>query len=169
MVAPFSCIFYGAPEASTRIDSGYGYRMLHISVLGSAQLVLNGQEVTHFHFERVRALLFYLAVEIDTTHDRMTLATLLWPDAAPKTALENLRQVLASLRRVLNNQQQTPPFLLITTKTIRFNPASAFVLDYADFNRLLKPPYIICTVGSTPVRPVCTSSSRQWHYIMVTF
>lgn len=112
--------------------------ILSISILGTFEVRLYGETISHFYFERVRALLGYLAVEAETTHDRTALSALLWPDSSSKKALENLRQALVVLRRVLTAQEQVTPFLLITAKTIRINPDSSYELDYTSFVQTLQ-------------------------------
>lgn len=111
---------------------------LNLSLLGPPQMSLNEQSVTHFHFDRVRALLFYLVVEASTVHDRTALTYLLWPDLPAQSGLQNLRQALAALRRVLRENQNKTPFLEVTAKTISFNSQAAFFLDYAAFNEHLE-------------------------------
>ena len=50
---------------------------LSISLLGTFQVILDGEPVTAFESDKVRALLAYLAVESDRPHRRGTLACLL--------------------------------------------------------------------------------------------
>ena len=63
---------------------------LAIRLLGSFQVTLDSQPVTGFAYDKVRALLAYLAVEADHFHRRETLATLFWPDHPPKLARQSL-------------------------------------------------------------------------------
>lgn len=111
---------------------------LAMSVLGPLQIDLGDRPITHFQFDRVRALLLYLAVESQTMHDRAALTYLLWPEAPAQTALQNLRQALAALRRTLCEKEQSVPFLLITPKAIGFNPAATYSLDLTTFDCLLE-------------------------------
>jgi DNA-binding SARP family transcriptional activator/predicted ATPase len=111
---------------------------LNISVLGSPQVRLGNKLITRFEFERVRALLVYLAVEIDTMHERQSLAYMFCPDASAKIGLQNLRQTLAALRRALQDKRQEISFLITTPSTIAFNPESDYSLDIKDFSRLIK-------------------------------
>jgi DNA-binding SARP family transcriptional activator len=102
---------------------------LSLSLLGLFQVALDGQPVTGFKSNKVRALLAYLAVETDRPHRRETLAGLLWPDWSNRDALGNLRYALSNLRHVLGDHTAEPPFLLITRDTIQFNPISDYWLD----------------------------------------
>jgi DNA-binding SARP family transcriptional activator len=75
--------------------------------------------VTDFESGKVRSLLAYLAVESDRSHRRDELAALLWPDQPNTTALNNLRQALANLRRALHEQEAESPCLTVTRETVR--------------------------------------------------
>jgi len=109
---------------------------LSISLLGSFQVVLNGEPVTKFKSDKVRALLGYLAVEADMPHPRDFLAGLLWPDHPQAAARNSLRQALHQLRRALG--KDAPSFLLVTRKTVQFNSASNHSLDVAEFSALIR-------------------------------
>ncbi len=109
---------------------------LSLSLLGPFQVTLDGQPVTGFKSNKVRALLAYLAVEADQPHPREVLAGLLWPDWPHRDALSNLRYALSSLRRVIGDREAEPPFLLIARDTLQFNTASDYWLDVAAFTHL---------------------------------
>ncbi len=106
---------------------------LEIALLGHFTVALDGQPLTHFGTDKTRALLAYLVMEADREHRRAMLAGLLWPDVPEATAHHNLSQALLLLRRVLDDKIQTPPFLLTTWQTLRFNPESDYTLDVAVF------------------------------------
>jgi predicted ATPase/DNA-binding SARP family transcriptional activator len=109
---------------------------LSLSCLGPFQVTLDGQPVTRFKSNKVRALLAYLAVEADRPHRREVLAGLLWPDWPNRDALSNLRYALSNLRRVTGDRTADPPFLLIARDTLQFNAASDYWLDVKDFTDL---------------------------------
>jgi predicted ATPase/DNA-binding SARP family transcriptional activator len=104
---------------------------LAIRLLGPFQVTLNSQPITNFAYDKVRALLAYLAVEADHFHRRETLATLFWPDHSPKLARQNLRQSLATLRRAIKDRDASPPFLLVDGDTVQFNRSDNIWLDVA--------------------------------------
>jgi DNA-binding SARP family transcriptional activator len=106
---------------------------LSLSLLGPFQVTLDGEPVTGFKSNKVRALLAYLAVEADRPHPREVLAGLLWPDWPDRDALSNLRYALSDLRRVIGDRTAQPPFLLITRDALQFNTASDHWLDVNDF------------------------------------
>jgi DNA-binding SARP family transcriptional activator/predicted ATPase len=118
---------------------------LSLSCLGPFQVALDGQPVTDFKSNKVRALLAYLAVEVDRPHRREVLAGLLWPDWPDREALGNLRYALSDLRGVIGDRARaggrgrardtgaSPPFLLVTRDSLCFNAASDYRLDVAGF------------------------------------
>ena len=90
--------------------------MAHLSIysLGPFRVMLDGDLVTEFESNKVRALLFYLAVESDHPHSREALAGFLWPNQPERTARHNLRQTLSNLRQAIRDHSAKLPFLKIT-------------------------------------------------------
>ena len=111
---------------------------LDISLLGPIQVMLDGQLITGFKSNKVRALLAYLAVEADKPHRRETLAGLLWPDWSEREALGNLRYTLSDLRRAIEDRAADPPFLIISRDSIQFNTASDHRLDVTSLTQSLE-------------------------------
>ncbi len=111
---------------------------LSLSLLGSLQVTLDGQPVTGFKSDKVRALLAYLAVETERPHRRESLSALLWPDILDRSARVNLRSALANLRRVIGDHDAVPPFLLISRESIQFNAAGEYWLDVQHLDNLLR-------------------------------
>jgi len=111
---------------------------LRLTLLGSFQALLDDRPIDAFESAKTRALLTYLAVESDRVHRRKALAELLWPEERPPgAALANLRHTLANLRTAIGDHTATPPFLLITPQTIRFNRDSDVCVDLIRFATLL--------------------------------
>jgi predicted ATPase/DNA-binding SARP family transcriptional activator/Tfp pilus assembly protein PilF len=102
------------------------------------QASLDGETITRFESNKVRALLAYLALEKTRIHSRDELAGLFWPDQSNRKARNNLRQALSNLRQAIADQSASPPFLLISQYSIQFNSASAHHIDVAKFNSLLE-------------------------------
>ena len=101
---------------------------LELRLLGHFQATLDGEPLNGFHSDKVRALLACLAVEEGRPHRRQYLASLLWgeyPDtsasASLRSALYNLRQVLAPLLPENGEAQDQTPLLTITRQTVTFN------------------------------------------------
>jgi DNA-binding SARP family transcriptional activator len=111
---------------------------LSLSLLGPFQATLDGQPITDFRANKVRALLAYLSAEAGRPHPRTVLAELLWPDRPERAALASLRNALAMLRRAIRDREAMPPFLLVTRETIRLNPAGDCWLDMAAFQELVE-------------------------------
>jgi DNA-binding SARP family transcriptional activator len=110
---------------------------LSLSFLGTFEVVLAGQPVTAFEYDKVRALLAYLSVEVDRPHRRQALAGLLWPEQPEAKARHGLSQALVSLQRAMADRQATPPCLIVTRQSLQFNPASDYELDVTTFTSLL--------------------------------
>jgi len=105
--------------------------MPHLSVrlLGSFHVNLDGEPVSGFASDKVRALLAYLILSPDHPHRRELLAGLLWPESRERSARTNLRNALANLRQVIRDPAASPPFLYSTRQTIQFNGQSDYWLD----------------------------------------
>ncbi|HET9223227.1 MAG TPA: BTAD domain-containing putative transcriptional regulator, partial [Roseiflexaceae bacterium] len=74
----------------------------------------------------------------DRPHRREALIGLLWPEQSEALALNNLRKALHRLRQTLRDQDAVSPRLLITPKTVQFNPNSDHRLDVAELTALLE-------------------------------
>jgi DNA-binding SARP family transcriptional activator/predicted ATPase len=112
---------------------------LSLSFLGPFTIRLGNKPVTQFQSDKVRALLAYLAVEADMPHRRSALAGLLWPDYPERAARDSLRNVLANLRHVIQDQKAEPPYLIIDRETVQFNLSSDHWLDVREFEALSVP------------------------------
>ncbi|MBS3784337.1 MAG: SARP family transcriptional regulator, partial [Anaerolineae bacterium] len=116
---------------------------LSLHLLGPFQVTLNGEPVTGFKSNKVRALLAYLAAEPDRPHTREVLAGLLWPEWPEREALSNLRYALSNLRQVIGDRggaegpEAAQPFLLVNRRTLQFNTASDHWVDVRAFSELV--------------------------------
>jgi DNA-binding SARP family transcriptional activator len=111
---------------------------LRLALLGSLHVTLDGEVITGFAYDKVRALLAYLVMHAERPPlARETLAALLWPDQPDALARKSLRTALATLRQALGDATAQRPFLLTTTSTIQFSPASDYTLDIATFRARL--------------------------------
>ena len=115
---------------------------LSIRVLGPLEVRLDGEPVSGFATDKVRALLAYLALSPDRPHRREALAGLLWPEFPERSARTNLRNALANLRKVIRDDPSSPPFLHSTRQIIQFNSQSDHWLDAVAFEGLVSavPP-----------------------------
>ena len=110
---------------------------LSIRVLGPFQVSFDGEPVSGFASDKVRALLAYLVLSPDSPHRREVLAGLLWPEFPERAARSSLRNALANLRQVIGDRTISPPFLHISHQTIQFNGESNYWLDADAFKALL--------------------------------
>ncbi|MCE7986630.1 MAG: hypothetical protein DYG89_36110 [Caldilinea sp. CFX5] len=106
--------------------------MLELKLLGSPQILLNGQPVTGLSATKSQALLFALAVQ-GRPQSRLALAGLLWPDKPESDALANVRQALYHLRNALAD------YLLINRATVALNPALPCQIDVLLFEQECVP------------------------------
>lgn len=111
---------------------------LSVRLLGPFQVALDGETVTGFESDKVRALLATIAAAPDRPHRREALAGLLWPEVPERSARASLRNALANLRRVIGDRDASAPFLHVTRQTIQVNEESDYWLDVAAFNVLLE-------------------------------
>ena len=103
---------------------------LKLRLLGGFDVRLNDLSIGGF-YNKMRALLAYLALEREQDHSRDMLAELLWGEHDRQAARDNLRRTLANLRSAL----ETPSGLTLFTASknaIRFSP-NAYI-DVLDFN-----------------------------------
>src|SRR5205823_1769411 len=82
---------------------------------------------------RAASLLARLAYFGDRAHPREVLAEMLWPEESPEATRVRLRQVLASLRRVLEPAGAPEGSVLVADRTtVRLDPA-AVTTDVREF------------------------------------
>lgn len=94
---------------------------LTLNFLGGFEALLGGRPISGFSYNKMRALLAYLAVEREQDHNREALAALLWSDNSPATARGNLRRTLSNLRQAVESPLGKTLFLA-SKHTIRFIP-----------------------------------------------
>ncbi|WP_293145445.1 BTAD domain-containing putative transcriptional regulator [Microcoleus sp. bin48.metabat.b7b8b9.023] len=109
---------------------------LALALLGQMQVMVNGQPILNFPYEKVRALFAYLAIESSYPHHRDSLAALLWSDRCESNARSNLRKALCTLRHLLGDSTVHSPLFLTTRNTIQFNPAGEHTSDVAILTQL---------------------------------
>ncbi len=117
-------------------------RKLSMKLLGQFEVLLDGEPVDSFAYNKLRALLAYLAVESARPLARAHLAALLWPDVPERLARQNLSQALRMLRGTLGEREPSVdgaavPFLLVTSDAIRLNPLADCTVDATCFAALL--------------------------------
>jgi DNA-binding SARP family transcriptional activator len=131
-----------------------------IRLLGPFEVRVEGEPISGFHSDKVRALLAYLCVEAEKPHRRQRLAGLLWPDLPESSARTNLRHALADLRGVISERAESErhgariDFLHATRQTIQFNIDSDIWVDTLDF---------LATVGKTQAPITELEEAMTWY------
>lgn len=103
---------------------------LRITTLGGLRIEHNDQPVTGLASRKADALLIYL-IYTGRSHERESLATLLWDDRPSSRALGNLSVLLSSLRKHL------APYLTITRYWVSSNQENEIWLDVKEFESCL--------------------------------
>lgn len=111
---------------------------LELKLLGSPQVLLDGNLVTGFITSKAEALLYYLAVTA-RPHTRSALATLFWSDVSESVARKNLRDIIFNLRKLFGD------YLAISRQTVAFNTQYTYRVDSAVFREILQPKIEQCT------------------------
>jgi serine/threonine protein kinase/DNA-binding SARP family transcriptional activator/predicted ATPase len=134
---PYAIIKFDLPVLVSKLEYVLKYvgfmAKLEISLFGPFQVLLNRAPVTQFESVKVRALLAYLAAEYERSHTRDSLAALLWPDWPQQSAMRNLRNALADLRKNIADRDAQPPYLLISRESIQLNPQADAWVDVTQF------------------------------------
>lgn len=116
---------------------------LTLALLGTPRLTLDGDSLDDVFYEKVEALLAYLAVENNRPHRREVLAELFWPNLSDDHARSNLRYALFKLREGLRDKTNETPYLIVSRTSIRFNTKSDYCLDASEladaFEQSLRP------------------------------
>ena len=110
---------------------------VNIALLGRFEVRLDDQRVDAFGYDKVRALLAYLACEADHIVSREFLAGLLWPDYPEQRARQNLSQALFTLRKAMADDRDSPSFLHVTRRSVQFTCTDCCRLDVGGFESLL--------------------------------
>ncbi|CAN5669743.1 hypothetical protein BH10CHL1_BH10CHL1_31800 [soil metagenome] len=111
-------------------------KRLILSLFGQFRAILHDKIVTDFQTNKARALLAYLAVESGRPHERAKLAEMFWPGFTEESARVNLRRALSTIRKMLEDDDENRPLLLVNTATLQFNPQSDYWLDVIQFVQL---------------------------------
>ncbi len=114
---------------------------LSLRLFGTFGATQDGEPLTGFRSNKVRALLAFLAVEAGRNHSRDALSTLLWGEQTESSARASLRSALYNLRRVLSpwaDDAGDVPFLEIGRHTVTFHADHPLcTVDVAEFEHLV--------------------------------
>ncbi len=109
-----------------------------LSLFGPIQCVVAGEPISQFAYDKVQALLVYLATESARPHRREMLAGLLWPNQDEPAARHSLNQALWNLRQTVGDRASTDPVLRSSRETIQFNPEAVRFVDVLAFEALFE-------------------------------
>lgn len=102
---------------------------LQLAFLGGFSAHLHKSPIATFRSQKTRALLAYLSIESGRVHQREFLTDLLWSEQDPTQANSNFRQSLSRLQRAIGNKDAATPYLMVTRKTVQWNPSSDCTVD----------------------------------------
>ena len=105
-------------------------KLLHATLFGRFELVLNGQRIADINSPRLQSLLAYLMLHSDDVLPRRQIAAVFWPDETDAHARNNLRQFLHQLRQALPDVDH---YLRIEASTLQWSGDASFHLDVAAF------------------------------------
>ncbi|RTR06371.1 AAA family ATPase [Halomonas nitroreducens] len=108
-----------------------------LALFGHFSLTLGDDALTHFSYDKVKALLVYLLLH-DQPVNRATLAELLWPDQGLSSGRTNLRHALHCLRQSLGEQAEQ--VLSVSRQTIAFKLPESWHFDLHELQALLDAP-----------------------------
>src|SRR5689334_19871435 len=77
--------------------------VVEFRLFGTASIFVNGRDATTDFSRRAIWMIAMLAFSESKSIDRQHLASSLWPDSSDTSALHNLRQTLAAVRRSLGD------------------------------------------------------------------
>lgn len=107
-----------------------------LHLLGTFQFIVDGEPVTAFRSDKVRALLAWLAIESDRSHQRQILATLLWGEYPNSMALKNLRMSISNLKKMLTGAG-LEELLTITRNQLELTAKDLLHCDALELQRLI--------------------------------
>lgn len=125
------------PDARTPSTPAADSAPWRLQLLGGLQLVHHQRGVARLPSRAASALLARLALAPQRAHAREELIELLWPGVALDVGRNRLRQVLSTLKSLLQAADGSAPLLLATRLTVALAP-QAVDCDVLQFERRLR-------------------------------
>ena len=98
---------------------------MHVSLLGGFSVSVAGQQVPeHWRLRKAKTVVKLLALAPGHRLHREVVGEVLWPDAEPQVASNNLHQVLHSVRRMIG-----PASIALVDDVVRLCPAGGLSVD----------------------------------------
>lgn len=114
-----------------------------LTLLGHFSLTQGEDVLTHFSYDKVKALLVYLLLHRQPVN-RAALAELLWPDQGLSSGRTNLRHALHCLRQSMGDNAAN--VLNVSRQTIAFQLPHHWHVDLHELQRLLEGPRDLATL-----------------------
>lgn len=108
-----------------------------LTLFGHFSLTQGEDVLTHFSYDKVKALLVYLLLHRQPVN-RAALAELLWPDQGLSSGRTNLRHALHCLRQSMG--ESADQVLNVSRQTIAFHLPAHWQVDLHDLQQLLEGP-----------------------------
>ena len=137
---------------------------LHLRLLGAFVATLDDRSPVAFEYDKVRALLAFLAVENQRPHRRDALCGLLWPEDDQPHARQSLSQALYSLRRSLANAGSDAEYLRANRVEMRLDPDADWQADVNAFQRLVAAGLDVGLDASDSHRSAALLAQAVGHY-----
>ncbi|MGO3057531.1 AAA family ATPase [Halomonas sp. AOP43-A1-21] len=112
-------------------------------LFGHFSLSQGDDVLTHFSYDKVKALLVYLLLHRQPVN-RAVLAELLWPDQGLSSGRTNLRHALHCLRHSLGSNAEQ--ILNVSRQTIAFQLPASWRVDLHELQQLLEGPRDLATL-----------------------
>jgi len=128
---------------------------LRIYLFGGLRVYYGEDALPPFPTYKTRSLFAYLVTFRQRPHARDVLAGTFWGDMPTAQARRNLNTTLWRLRRAI-----PPGYLQVQGDNIAFDPETAYWLDVAEFEDILRP-VALATSAETPYLPAASIPSLQ--------
>ncbi len=112
--------------------------MLKLRFLGPLEVYLDEKPV-RLPTQKSALLLAYLVTFRDRAHPRETLAALYWGETPEERARNSLRNALTFLRKALPTLAGSPPYIIASGGSLRFNDKATFDLDILTLETAVSP------------------------------
>ncbi|KPQ22051.1 MULTISPECIES: AAA family ATPase [unclassified Halomonas] len=116
-----------------------------LTLFGHFALYQGDDVLTHFSYDKVKALLVYLLLHRQPIN-RAALAELLWPDQGLSSGRTNLRHALHCLRQSLGEDAEQ--VLNVSRQTIAFQLPASWQVDLHELQTLLEGPRDLATLNA---------------------
>lgn len=115
----------------------------HLTLFSHFSLSQGSDVLTHFSYDKVKALLVYLLLHRQPVN-RAALAELLWPDQGLSSGRTNLRHALHCLRQSMGSDAEQ--VLNVSRQTIAFQLPANWQVDLHELQRLIEGPRDLATL-----------------------